>query len=441
MLAVAIILGITNMAMHPNRTPAWDKAYQFTVHAYAPHMSTSMQFTGPFMSKVRVIPSAQDSLKDNSEATHRNCSADFAKQEFVEKCRMMRSGPMKLGNVANVWSVLGEQSTFILAKHICIIFFVVTLFWAIEFLLHERTSFPKQTIRNVVVLIALGVLVADVVSNFFGTKNLALGSVSTAFAFVVLCFLIICFEYAGMNVEQSDHTSEFIGPKNQHMNRNIYMSYAFLLLLPQIVVFILSNTHDAIVDVHIQLIFLSFIFYATLDVFQTRCIAVLLCLKDTDLKPLTEQEHTDYNTLTDEIHVITRTEESRRSPEQAETFKNKTAQKLQLEQKKIDTVLHLDLGLVKCFVVLAFSLCKFFVLIPSLVLLQTQYTARNWQKSTVGVHYALLALPLLDLAHIISDAFNTMHVFKNMHDVFKGFVLLFYVAFILSATLLVDSKI
>jgi hypothetical protein len=76
-----------------------------------------------------------------------------------------------------------------------------------------------------------------------------------------------------------------------------------------------------------------------------------------------------------------------------------------------------------------------------LVLLQTQYTARNWQKSTVGVHYALLALPLLDLAHIISDAFDTMHVFKNMHDVFKGFVLLFYVAFILSATLFVDSNI
>ena len=408
------------MAILDKKNDKWQKAYQFSVHAYAEDMHTNLQFAGPFMSKVYMTQSDETKLKDNSIATHQNCrSALFNDTKHFEKCRMMRSGPMKLGKVAHSWSVLGEQSTFTLVKNICIIFFVFSIFWASEYMLHGGIiSHPHHTIRNIVLLVVLGFIVADVVSNI--TTKSAVGSMSTAFSFVVLCFLIICCEYAGINGKNELQTeSKLFAPKNEHMQRNIYMSYAFLLILPQIVVFILSYTHDAIVDVHIQLIFLSFIFYATLDVFQTRCIAVLLCLQDEGL----EQESKTITATTPQAAANTDSVESGTANHVQE----------QVKHDKMYADLKYDLGLVKYFVVLAFSLCKFFVLIPSLVLLQTQYTERDWQKATVGVHYVLFAFPVLDLVHIMSDAF------KPMHDLFKGLLMLVYVCFILGASIFVDS--
>ena len=409
------ILGIVNMAILDKKNDKWQKAYQFSVHAYAEDMHTNLQFAGPFMSKVYMTQSGETKLKDNSIATHQNCrSALFNDTKHFEKCRMMRSGPMKLGKVAHSWSVLGEQSTFTLVKNVCIIFFVFSIFWVSEYMLHVGfISHPHHKIRSIVLLVVLGFIVADVVSNI--TTKSAVGSMSTAFSFVVLCFLIICCEYAGINQTEP----KLFAPKHEHMQRNIYMSYAFLLILPQIVVFILSYTHDAIVDVHIQLIFLSFIFYATLDVFQTRCIAVLLCLQDEGLE--------------DESKSITAT--TPQATPNTDSVESGTANNVQeqLKHEKMYADLKYDLRLVKYFVVLAFSLCKFFVLIPSLVLLQTQYTERDWQKATVGVHYLLLAFPVLDLVHIISDAF------KPMHDLFKGLLMLVYVCFILGASITVDS--
>ena len=415
------ILGIVNMAILDKKNDKWQKAYQFSVHAYAEDMHTNLQFAGPFMSKVYMTQSGETKLKDNSIATHQNCrSALFNDTKHFEKCRMMRSGPMKLGKVAHSWSVLGEQSTFTLVKNVCIIFFVFSIFWVSEYMLHGRIiTHPHHKIRSIVLLVVLGFIVADVVSNI--TTKSAVGSMSTAFSFVVLCFLIICCEYAGINGKNELHMEpKLFAPKNEHMQRNIYMSYAFLLILPQIVVFILSYTHDAIVDVHIQLIFLSFIFYATLDVFQTRCIAVLLCLQDEGLE--------------DESKSITAT--TPRATPDTESVESGTTQnngEEKVKQTKMYADLKYDLRLVKYFVVLAFSLCKFFVLIPSLVLLQTQYTERDWQKATVGVHYLLLAFPVLDLVHIMYDAF------KPMHDLFKGLLMLVYVCFILGASITVDS--
>ena len=380
----------------------WDQAHQFAVHSYAPAMNTSMQFTGPFMSKVRVIPNADVIVKDNSgEAeARRNCSL-FDKVAIVEKCKMMRSGPMKLGNVANVWSVLGEQSTFALVKNICVVFVVFLLFWVGQYL-QQTNRFPKEA-RNVIVFVVLAALVVCVLADFYWTNHHAEGSMSIALSFSVLCFLILCCEYAGMDeIEESQEKSILPEQSSTHLNRNIYIAYALLLFLPQAAILILSQSHDALLDVHIQLIFLSFIFYAILDIFQTRCVAVLLCLQDEGLKSEIESLKNSGNSI-------------------------ETTKKLH----EHETVL-VDMIIVKIFVVLAFSLLKFFVLLPSLILLQTQYCAKYFEQVSVGVHYVLFALPIFDIVHICSDRF------KPMHDLFKLFIMLTYSCVVLGVTTKVD---
>jgi hypothetical protein len=380
----------------------WDQAHQFAVHSYAAGMNTSMQFTGPFMSKVRVIPHADVTLTDNSGAAEalRNCRL-FDKVAIVEKCKMMRSGPMKLGNVANVWSVFGEQSTFALVKNICVIFVMFLLFWVGQYL-QQINRFGKEA-RTVMLFVVLAALVFCVLADFYWTNHHAEGSMSIALSFSVLCFLILCCEYAGMDeIEESQEKSTLPEQSSDYLNRNIYIAYALLLFLPQAAILILSKSHDALLDVHIQLIFLSFIFYAILDIFQTRCVAVLLCLQDEGLKS--------------EIESL------KKSAKSTETTK---------KLHEHETVL-VDVTIVKIFVVLAFSLLKFFVLLPSLILLQTQYCAKYFEQVSVGVHYVLFALPIFDIVHICSDRF------KPMHDLFKLLIMLTYICVVLGVTTKVD---
>jgi hypothetical protein len=149
-------------------------------------------------------------------------------------------------------------------------------------------------------------------------------------------------------------------------------------MFPMVVVVILTQTYRAIVDVHIQLCFFSFIFYATLNVFQTRTTAVLLCLK-------TEGASTE------------------------------------------------ALGLVKLFVVLAFSLCKCFVLLPALVLLHSLYAAGLFQHALLWVHYVVLGgMIVADLWDIKwSSAFT---------DVVKVFFMTFYTIFVCMAIAFLDPQ-
>jgi hypothetical protein len=143
-----------------------------------------------------------------------------------------------------------------------------------------------------------------------------------------------------------------------------------------VVVFMLSHTHKAIVDVHIQLVFFSFIFYATLDVFQTRTTAVLVCLKD---------EPNSGPTLT----------------------------------------------FLKVFVVLAFLLCKCFALMPALVLLATLYTNHSFQDTTLPVHYVVLfGFGVADLLHIVKR-------YKYI-DVLKFFCMFVYTGFFFIGIVFVD---
>ena len=424
-LSIAAILYLVNMVL-PDRKGAWTASHQFALHAYEKNMSTSTQFAGPFMSTVYVLPSVRARLTDESPSKHVHCTSKlFYDKKQMDKCKMMRSAPIYLGNVTNSWSVLGAQSTRTLTNHIFVIFLVFLSFWLTEYALADHAFTHKWNVvwlRNIVVFVAVIAFVILMATNVTSdmSKDAAIGSVSTSFAFVVISLLIICFEYAGMNgkklvlyeseqptgkemtsevnvaqdaeqgevenadaqrtpnqAHQNEKPDEINKPQKEHMHRNIYLSYASLLMLPLVVVFILSQKYTAIVDVHIQLVFFSFVFYATLDVFQTRTTAVLLCLKD----------------------------EPNNGP---------------------------DLHFLNLFVVLAFVLCKCFALMPALVLLATLYTNHPFQEVTLPVHYVvLIGFAVADLVHIVKR-------YKYV-DALKLLVMLVYTGFIFIGIAFVDK--
>jgi hypothetical protein len=205
---------------------------------------------------------------------------------------------------------------------------------------------------------------------------------------------------SGIDAKKAEEDVKIIEPKDEYIHRNIYMSYALLLLFPMVVVFILSHSHKAIVDVHIQLVFFSFMFYAALDVFQTRTTSVLLCLHD---MPTIEQ-----------------------SREQEQT-------KQEQEQTKLRAKLHNDVHGVQVFVVLAFSLCKLFVLMPALVLLHTKYGDQPYQHVMLAAHHVVLfSFVLVDLLHVVSKTA------KPNVDVIKLFSMLIYTCLIFFTAIAVD---
>ena len=413
-ILIPVLAFVAAMCNLPERKPAWGTRYQFSLHAYEKKMTTSTHFTGPFMSKVYVLPSVGTTLPDSSPSQHVNCTShlDIVKdQRHIDKCKMMRSAPMYLGNVTNAWSVLGEQSTFVLTKHMMLIFIVFTIFWCSEYALTDM-AFTKALrhvyVRNFVVFVAvcvfIGELVSDVTSSM--STNVAIGSVSTAFSFVVVCLLIICFEYGGMkgsvfllytetvDVEKAK-TKAVVGeinkPHKDHIHRNMYLSYAALLMMPMAVVFILASSHAAVVDVHIQLVFFSFIFYAALDVFQTRTTAVLLCLNDI---PTTTAVQAKAAQAADLAAAGTSPEQGNAGAHQAEHSEKAKASPATAERSTA-------LWLVQVFVVVAFCLCKCFALLPALNLLQRQYSEHDFQKFALWVQYVVpIGFAIADLVHI-----------------------------------------
>jgi hypothetical protein len=422
--SMALIMLIVNLTLP--RDGAWRASHQFSLHAYEKHIGASTQFTGPFMSKVYVLPSVRGNLRDSSTTTHVNCTSGIFDEMHTNKCKMMRSAPMYLGNVTNSWSVLGAQSMYTLNKHIFVLFLVFSIFWVSEYALtdfhHKIGGWSVVLVRNAVVFTAVLAFVAVLASNVTGNMSVdvAIGSVSTSFSLVVVCLLIICFEYAFMNgklflleqpspavpeapavdlkpvtdLEQADvdaaaaasqttpaevtTDAEINKPLKEHMHRNIYLSYACLLTFPLVVVLMLAQRHAAVVDVHIQLCFFSFIFFATLDVFQTRTTAILLCMQT---EPATG----------------------------------------------------LGIGFIKFFVVLAFCLCKCFALLPALVLMHTLYATAWFQQATLWIHYVVLfGLVAADLFHI-----KWQHRFT---DVAKILFVLVYTAFVFIALAFVDGQ-
>lgn len=184
-----------------------------------------------------------------------------------------------------------------------------------------------------------------------GTQKYAIGSVSTGAFFWIATFLIICSSQID-EVEQEDW----------HKHVNLNMSYLVLLLLPLFMILGLLDLGKNVVDVHIQLIFFSSIFFALLDIFQMRVMPVL-----EDLGKI--KTPTQIGSTLDEI-------------------------------KKIDRhVLYIQI-----FVVLACILCKLFVYAPTLELVGRYYIGdkiSSFSGSMLVIQIVFLILTsAVDLIHI-----------------------------------------
>ena len=388
---VAVIASFVNIGV--GRNGKWTTAYDFSVHA-------------------GVAPTDKP-LQDKSNASPLRCNAtifngtDATKNKNdIEKCKLMRSAPMFFMKVENtvVWPFFGKQMTFSLTKHIFFILLAFTSFWCAEEAIaqnHRGAHEHKGKFRIFVLVLVSILTLADWLWDL--EKYEAAGTVATCVPFCVIAWLVLLIKYADtyyqwargekppMDAETAQTAIQPAAPQNkhmhEHMHRNIYLSYASLLMFPLVVVLVvLARTHTAIVDVHIQLVLFSFIFYAMLDLFQTRTTAVLLSLKDPSAVADLQLAH--------EIHFI------------------------------------------QFFVVLAFCLCKCFVLLPTLVLLQAQYTQAGKDVAavlTIAMHHVVLfGFAVADLLRIV------FKVWLPDTDLFKLFVMVVYTGVTLFNMLNVD---
>jgi hypothetical protein len=136
--------------------------------------------------------------------------------------------------------------------------------------------------------------------------------------------------------------------KLQAIYRNIHVSYLMLLLFPLVSMLALVRSENKVVDVHVQLIFFSSIFFAVLDVFQSRVSSVLASFT---------------------------------------------------EENSIKT----GIGEIKTFVVLAFILAKLFVFVPAFQLTVVYYTKTDHLEFGLVLTQLLVlaVLSALDLFYVV----------------------------------------
>jgi hypothetical protein len=360
LLAIVSVATIWKYADKPN-----SKVYQFSVHAYQGDQQ-KITLTGPFLGKIRVDGTGVE-ITNNAKANNRQSYCDNQmfnslpldkKNEMKDACNMMRVPTMYSGNIHSSWSVLGAQSVSIVIKNISLISFVFSSFILSDFYIRWMCEeHPKWTrwIRTLVVIMAFVVSIIAIALDFDskmhtiqnGKQVYAIGSVSTGLFFWVITLLIICFSHID-DVKSYDW--------NKHINLN--MSFLILLLLPLFMILGLLDHEKAVVDVHIQLIFFSSIFFAVLDIFQMRVTPVL-----------------------EELNLVD----------------------CGVSSEYIDKV-ESYINYIKIFVVLACTLCKLFVFVPTLEMIGRYYT-----KDTDSFSWAMLAFQIallvstsfIDLLHIV----------------------------------------
>lgn len=383
----------------------------------------------------------------------------------MDKCKMMRTPQLYFGKVHSSWSVLGAQSIYNLVKHICFILIAFLVFSWIEdqILKHKKNGTDEKfnyfrshfrfmrslTVIITIVLFAINIGM-DITDNMHAVdskheNHVAIGSITTGVAFCLVSILIICLSHldepyseevaaaddtqtndappqqkAANDVSRSeDGGSAFVdavtvpemgiaarlGPQQYHFGRpqfggplqagwfqwfneevawskdmkirpltdtsdsyrkfqeiyrNIHVSYLMLLLFPMVSLLALVRTERKIVDVHVQLIFFSTIFFAVLDIIQSRVASVLASFQ---------------------------------------------------QENSVDNAI----GTIKIFVVLAFTLAKFFVFIPAYQLTVRYYTKTDdlafWL--VVPQLVAFIALSVFDLAYIAGYKFFTTDTNRN----------------------------
>jgi len=361
---------------------------QFSYHAY--EHNNHGAFHGPFLGQVRLTSDAtpvgyatelKNSMKQsicvrsngivNITATNNGTAyVPFTGEKAIllDKCKMMRTPDLLLGQVHSSWSVLGTQSIFNLTKHIVFILIVFILFSWIENQVNvtgkENNYFLSHSawMRSLTIIFAIVLFFVNIVLDYQNDlyavddnhrNKHAIGSITTGASFCLVTILIICLNHLdepekteqgnaepiktddrkdmsdfaeqqkndtldqrygmipqqmygiethGNNFEKRQigipgffdfqimkddlvwtkpsqsftyitHSDNF--KRFAAMYRNIHDSYLMLLLFPLVWILALVRTDRVIVDVHVQLIFFSIIFFAVLDIIQIRVSSVL----------------------------------------------------------------------------------------------------------------------------------------------------------------------
>jgi hypothetical protein len=345
----------------------------FSVHAYQANVITlsgqnvtlsgpdvkDITLTGPFLGKIRVHGTGSEIMKSgNTNNMQSYCDKPAITAGIKDACNMMRIPTMYLGRIHSSWSVLGAQSVGIVLQNIYLISFVFSVFMGADMFTRwwQLTKPYMRGVRGVVLALAIGVSLFAICNDFIGDmhtvtdgqQTYAIGSISTGLFFWITTLVIVCCSQIDevMNCDWEKHTQ-------------LHTSFLLLLLLPLFMILALLDKALPVMDVHVQLMFFSVIFFAVLDILQTRVMTVLECI---------------------EFKVI------------------------------------------KIFVVLACILCKLFVFVPTIQLLDKFYMKEAGSSSNKVFFYQVILLvstSLLDLAIIVMDVYNIpdwkkiFHVFRT----------------------------
>jgi len=367
--------------------------HQFSVHAYQSDAPGSITLAGPFLGKIRVAKNATaKTLVNDTALTDYKFQASCMNITDVEargKCQIMRTPPMYLGKIHSAWSVLGAQSITTLVKHIFWILLAFAIFSMSE--LWMRRGFchdTQRTCRLGVVGLAIILFVVDFVWDFAvgnmhsldaGMESVnAIGSVTTGASVWLVCLLIICFSHvddvvvvkdiADIDSEETKKKKQLYQAESENYKRfeaqmhlNVNVSFLILLLLPLFALLSLTSFGMPVVDVHVQLVFFSYIFFAVLDVLQSRVMSVLASLKEA-------------------------------------------------------SSLTAGIGTIKAFVVLAFVLCKFFVFFPTWQLMGHYYAPPD---DSVPSYLHIFEI-ILVLGLSVADLFYSLGILRMIHDMVRG---------------------
>ena len=343
---------------------------QSFVHIYEGSVNPlgQLSINGPFLGKVRVSGTGL-AISNGGDDKKKQSYCDDASKVAVglkEACNMMRIPTMYFGHIHATWSVLGAQSVPAILKHIYLICFAFSCFMLsdlyVRFIGGPDSIYPDRwpTTRwvrtGLVFLAIIAFLIAiclDLRNEMHeyenGTQKYAIGSVSTGAFFWIATFLIICSSQIDEVKQDAWH---------KHVNLN--MSYLMLLLLPLFMILGLLDLGKNVVDVHVQLIFFSSIFFALLDIFQMRVMPVL-----EDLEGITQ---------------IGSTKEDN------------------------DDKINRNVLYIQIFVVLACILCRLFVYVPTLELVGRYYIGGNL-SSFSGI---MLIIQIIFLA--LTSAVDLIHI-------------------------------
>ena len=374
----------------------------FALHAYE---NLPSSFAGPFLGKIRVANSSNILIAPTNLSQSQCNQADDTKKE---KCLMQNSPNLYLGKVHSSWSVLGAQSRFLQLKNILVLTIVLTVFGFSQHMMRQFFRERQTMIQHAVVVVSIIVLslsigfdIKDKMHDVDDEYNhdVAIGSITTGASYSFLSLLIISASHVD-KIKEYDPNSR-LANWNQHLHYNIYASYMILFLVPLYALLALSRSGSAVVDVHVQLIFCGCVFYAVLDVIQTRVSSVLAGMHD-------ETVHAKNTAAVGAESATARDAEAGNNnnndtPEQKQAF----LPPLFRPDIKFQSPAHPQ-TLMRLFVVLAFVLTKLFILVPCVQVISLYYTVRDVNKGSVAFAYVMALLSAVyDLVYAL--CFSKIH--------------------------------